>query len=177
MEFTIEITQYCENGCDYCSTNASENGYHLTFSAIEEFFDRHNKPVSRINISGGEPLAHPEFYRILQYCKQLTDNVWVYTNAIDKIIYNTDIIKEINVEANVCLVPGRNVYLPKNVSKTHLLQLIPQGAAKDMKPGKYHVSSNIVRQNDHGHDCSTCKHLLLQADGRVVDAPCKKGYK
>lgn len=176
MEFTIEITQYCDNGCDYCSTNASEDGQHLSLDTIRNFFRRYYNVVSRINISGGEPLAHPEFYRILKYCKQFTDNVWVYTNALDKIIYNTDIVKEISVEANVCLVPGRDVYLPKNVDKTHLLQLIPQGKAENMIPGRYHVSSNIAKRNDHGHDCSTCKHLVLQADGKIVEAPCKKEY-
>ncbi len=176
MEFTIEITQYCDNGCDYCSTDASEDGQHLSLDTIRNFFRRYYNVVSRINISGGEPLAHPEFYRILKHCKQITDNVWVYTNALDKIIYNTDIVKEITVEANVCLVLGRSVYLPENVDKTHLLQLIPQGKAKGMASGNYHVSSNIARQNDHGHDCSTCKHLLLQANGKIVDAPCRKDY-
>ena len=176
MEFTIEITQYCDNGCEYCSTNASEDGQHLSFRTIENFFNQYKDLASRINISGGEPLAHPEFYKILKYCKQLTHNVWVYTNAIDQLIYNTDVIMEVKVEANVCLVPGRDVYLPKNVSKTHLLQLIPQGMAKGMTPGKYHASSNIAEQNDHKHDCSTCKHIVLQADGKIVHAPCKKEY-
>lgn len=182
MEFTIEITQYCENGCDYCSTNASEDGEHLSFDSIRNFLERYKDEqilvkADRINISGGEPLAHPEFYKILKYCKQITDNVWVYTNALDKIIYNTDVVREISVEANVCLVPGRSVYLPENVDKTHLLQLVLQGRAKDMKQGKYHVSSNIAKQNNHKHDCFTCKHLVLQADGRIVDAPCRKDYK
>ncbi len=176
MELTIEITQYCDNGCDYCSSNANEDGQHLPLETIKNFLRRYVPLVSRINISGGEPLAHPEFYKILKHCKTLTHNVWVYTNAINQLIYNTDVIMEVKVEANVCLVPGRDVYLPRNADKTHLLQLIPQGAAKNMTPGKYHVSSNIVQQNNHKHDCSTCKHLVLQADGKVAHAPCRKEY-
>jgi len=171
MELTIEITQYCEHDCDYCSSNASKNGKHLDLETIKEFLGRH-KQIDRINISGGEPLSHPEFYNILKYCREFTDNVWVYTNAIEKIIYNTNILKEIQIEANVCLIPGRYVYLPRNVGKTHLLKLIEQGRAKGMKTGNYHVSKNITKCGG----CEQCNHSLLQADGKIVLAPCKKEY-
>ena len=105
MEVTIEITKFCPNKCKYCSTNASAAGEHLSFKDINK--------ITRINISGGEPLAHPDFYKILQTCYGFTNNVWVYTNALKQIIYNTDVIDEIEVHANVCLVPGEKVYLPK----------------------------------------------------------------
>jgi len=173
MELTIEITQYCENDCDYCSTNASVDGKHLSFEVIRNFLIAYDESgsIDRINISGGEPLSHPEFYNILDYCRTFTGEVWVYTNALDKIIYNTDVIEEIEVEANVCLVPGKHVYLPRRASKTHLLQLVPQGKAKDMEIGNYHVSRNI-----NGHNCYKCDHALLQANGKIVSAPCKKEY-
>lgn len=172
MELTIEITQYCEHGCDYCSTDASKDGKHLPFEDIKRFLKQYGEAlISRINISGGEPLSHPEFYNILKYCRRFTDDVWVYTNAIDKIIYNTDVIKEIQVEANVCLVPGKHVYLPRNAGKTHLLQLVQQGRAKTMSVNDYHVSGNIT-----GCGCDECRHILLQADGKKVYAPCKKEY-
>ena len=171
MEITIEITKYCPNNCDYCSTNASLDGEHLSFEKIRDFLMTQLK-IDRINISGGEPLAHPDFYRILQLCYSYTDNVWVYTNAIKNIIYNTDIIKEINVHANVCLVPGREVYLPEKADKIHLLKLIPQGRAIGMNVGNFQVSGNLKGCNA----CANCKHLLLQADEKIMDAPCKKEY-
>lgn len=171
MELTIEITQYCENYCDYCSTDASTDGEHLSFDVIKRFLGQHQE-VDRINISGGEPLSHPEFYEILKYCRIFTDNVWVYTNALDRIIYNTDVIQEIRVEANVCLKPGTYVYLPAHARKIHLLQLVKQGKAKDMSVGNYHVSSNIT-----GCGCDNCSHALLQANGKIVPAPCKKDYE
>ena len=114
MEVTIEITSYCPNNCDYCSTNASEFGKIISYADIEQFLKRVEN-IDRINISGGEPLSHPEFYNILLLCESYTNNVWVYTNALRKIIYNSDVVKEIEVHANVCLIPGREVYLPKNV--------------------------------------------------------------
>lgn len=178
MEVTIEITNYCPNNCDYCSTDAGEDKLqHLSIIDIKVFLDDSVKmcggdEINRLNISGGEPLAHPEFYKILELCKVFTKNIWVYTNAITQIIYNTDIIKEIKVEANACLVPGRDVYIPENADKVHLLQLVPQGRAKNMKPAKFHVSGNIIGE----HKCAECNHKLLQANGKIVSAPCKKDY-
>ena len=177
MEVTLEITDYCPNNCKYCSTEAGLHKEHkLSLADVELFLARiaidEGKTVDRINISGGEPLSHPEFYRILSVCKMFTPNVWVYTNAITQLLYNTTVIDEVKVEANVCLVPGEKVYIPKNADKVHLLQLVPQGRAKDMKPAKFHVSGNIIGE----HKCAECKHMLLQADGKVMEAPCKKDY-
>ena len=60
-----------------------------------------------------------------------------------------------------------NVYIPKNADKVHLLQLIPQGRANNMKNINVSLS---------GCDCSSCNHKVLQADGQIVEAPCKKKY-
>jgi hypothetical protein len=171
VEVTIEITKYCPHYCEYCSTNASEEGEHILFDDIRKFLETVLK-IDRINISGGEPLAHPDFYKILQLCYSYTENVWVYTNALKQIIYNADIIREIKVHANVCLVPGQHVYLPKNVDQVHLLRLINQGRAEYMDVGNFSVSGNLK-----GCDaCKECLHVLLQADGKIVSAPCKKDY-
>jgi len=167
-EYTIEITQYCPHNCNYCSTNTTENGLHLHMEIIKQFL-KSNKILAtdRINISGGEPLSHPKFYEILQLCKQLTPDVWAYTNTINQIKYNTSVIKEIQVEANVCLMPGEDVYIPKNAHKVHLLQFVPTGRGKDIK------SINIKLS---GEDCANCNHKVLQANDKIVDAPCKKNY-
>lgn len=180
MEVTLEITDECPHECDYCSTDAGPVRKHiLNYSDVQTFLARNfkmkSKVPSRINISGGEPLSHPQFYEILNLCKSYTDNVWVYTNAFTQIMYNPDIVKEVRVEANVCIVPGRSVYIPKNADKVHLLQLVKQGRAKDMEPGKFHASGNLTEVNGCG-SCADCEHMLLQADNKIVQAPCKKDY-
>ena len=168
-EYTIEITQYCPYNCNYCSTNATENGLHIDIEKIKQFLFNYNSILAtdRINISGGEPLSHPKFYEILQLCKQLTPDVWIYTNELTQIRYNTSIIEEIKVEANVCLIPGEDVYIPKNARKVHLLQFIPTGRGRNIKSIDVKLS---------GENCSECNHKVLQADGKIVDAPCKKDY-
>jgi hypothetical protein len=92
---------------------------------------------------------------------------------LKNIIYNTSVIEEINIHANVCLVPGQRVYLPKKGDQVHLLKLIKQGRAKNMDDGNFSVSGNL-----RGCDaCKNCEHILLQADGNIMNAPCKKDYK
>jgi organic radical activating enzyme len=180
MEVTLEITDICPNNCEYCSTNAKLAGYlRLTQAEVNLFLNdiTKNNEIDRINISGGEPLSHPQFYDIYCLCKSYTNNVWVYTNALNQIMYNTDVIKEIKVEANVCLVPGKEVYIPKNADKVHLLQLVPQGRAKDMKPANIKVSSNLLPKEQDAHDCAHCGHVLFQANRKVVESPCKKCYE
>ncbi len=175
MEVTIEITDYCPHNCDYCSTDAGTPGRHLDFEEIRKFLNQvqvEHGTIKRINISGGEPLAHPKFYNILRLCEGYTLNVWIYTNAIRQIMYNAAVVRDLKVEANVCLVPGRSAYIPENADKVHLLQLIPQGRAKNMKPANFHVSSNI----SNPEKCKDCKHTLLQANRKIVKAPCKKEY-
>jgi organic radical activating enzyme len=177
FEITLEITQYCPRECSYCSSNASSTGKHLSKNIILSFLEAASAMynIKRINISGGEPLSHPNFYEILQGCKHYTKNVFVYTNAINNIIFNTDVIQEMNVEANVCLHLGE-IYIPKSARKIHLLKMIPQGRAKEVDIPNISISSNLNRQDIVG-DCHKCNHILLQADGMVSEAPCKKEYK
>jgi organic radical activating enzyme len=169
VELTIEITNQCDELCNFCSSDAKPSGKHLSFEKIKEFLSKY-KNIERINISGGEPLSHPQFYRILKYCKMLTENVWVYTNAIPNIAYNTHVIKEINVMANVCIVPGRKVYIPKGCFSTHILEFVPQGRGKNIQTVPITVSGNLAG----GERCITCNQPTLMANGKVVTSPCRK---
>jgi hypothetical protein len=89
-------------------------------------------------------------------------------------MYNTDIVKEIKMEANVCLMPGKEVYIPRGADKVHLLQLVKQGRAKNMEPANVSVSGNVPR-NDCS--CDDCDHIVLQANNKIVGPPCKKEYE
>lgn len=174
MEVTIEITQYCPNKCPECSSAASPEGKHLPYEKIIEFLTEQTD-IERINISGGEPVAHPRFWDILQYCYILCNDVRVYTNAFRHIMFNSKIIRGLKVEANVCVVPGQSIYVPTTdeADEVHLLKFIPQGRGKFIKTQNIVVSRNFW---DPGH-CDKCAHTLLQADGKVVTAPCRKTYE
>ena len=172
VEVTLEITQFCENDCEYCSSMASSEGKHLPLEQITNFLYS-LKDITRINISGGEPLSHPDFYKIIKRCYEITDDVWVYTNMIKHLRYNADVIREVTVEANVCLVPGTFKYIPLN-SPVRLLPMILTGKAKELPTNKIYASNSFYR--DGSHNCDECKNIVLQADGQIVEAPCKKNY-
>ena len=171
MELTIEITSFCPESCPYCSSDASIKGSPLEYQVIKDFLDKQIN-IDRINISGGEPLSHPRFYEILQYCKSKTKNVWVYTNALTQIKFNSDIVKEIKTEANVCIVPGVHVYIPKNVDKINLLRLVHQGRGETLPHVPIQVSHNFIL--DCTKNCESCNNLVLLSNGTIANSPCKK---
>lgn len=126
----------------------------------------------RINISGGEPLAHPDFYLILKACQSRTKNVWVYTNALEQIKYNARVLNNgINVEANICLSSKcfDNPIKVNEGTKINLLKFVPKGRGENLKEISIHVSGNM-------RDKCPCEHVLLQADGQIAKAPCQKNY-
>ena len=179
IEVSIEITKFCPFECPWCSTDASVEGEHLPMERIEEFFDSvlegNRFHISRINVTGGEPLFHPAIGGIMMMCYQLTPNVWIYTNLVRNMIFNSRVVKEVGeIHANVCIAPGTDIHIPeRKVDMIHLLKLIRQGRAENWVEIPIKASANIERSE---HDCETCKHIYLQSDGKVVAAPCKKEW-
>jgi hypothetical protein len=161
-EITFEITDYCPHQCSYCSSNAGPEGNHwlepFDIATILE-----DKTYDRINISGGEPLAHPKFYDILLLCKDhitsRTGMVCVYTNAIECIIYNANILPGVRVEGNLPVT--------ENVDKIHILKMVPQGY--EARRPDVHYSRNWDNPK-----CKKCGHVIVRPDGRVTETPCNK---
>ena len=101
-EITFEITDFCEEGCKYCSSNANrfkDYAKFLSIKIIRDFLVGQHFKI--IHISGGEPLAHPQFYEILRICKEHADDVVVHTNALTHICFNANVIDNIYIEANI----------------------------------------------------------------------------
>ena len=69
----IEVTDRCNLTCPTCYANSSPHfGRHRTLAEIEEMFDIIVKSEGEpdvIQISGGEPTIHPEFFEILDIAK------------------------------------------------------------------------------------------------------------
>lgn len=157
-EVTLELTNYCPHNCPYCSSDAVSDikeAQYLPLGLIEGFLE--GMRYEHIILSGGEPLAHPDFYAILQICRQHTDDVVVYSNAITHLIYNQGVIDGVYLEANLTVLP--------EVDKIHVLRRVKQG--KEGNRPEVHLSRNF------SEDCS-CEHLVIRPNGKTGLQPCNK---
>lgn len=157
-ELTIEITNYCPHNCKYCSSNSTDDRLRATYISPDNVL-RHltDWDYDRIIISGGEPLAHPNFYDILGYCKPRAKDVVIYSNAITHLVYNQSVIDGVYLEANVTVLP--------EVDKIHILRRVKQG--KEANRPEVHLSRNFYE------DCS-CEHHVIRPNGDIDKSPCNK---
>jgi organic radical activating enzyme len=157
-EYTIEITNYCPHECSYCSSDAGPEGHY--FLSLEKIKDAlRDKSYERINISGGEPLAHPQFWQILQLAKQHAEAVVVYTNALTWICYNATVLQSgVRVDANVPISEGTHT--------VRVLKKVEQGREKERPEVKF--------SHNWTEECRDCGHRVLRYDGVEVKTPCNK---
>jgi len=157
---TIELTNYCPNGCKYCSSDATTDYDKTIFVKYEDvigFLASHDR-YDTIILSGGEPLAHPQFYNILRLCKQRTDHVVVYTNELSHIVYNAGVIDGVRVDANITVLDSTNT--------VKILKRVEQG--REAKRPDVTFSKNF------DGDCRGCGESVLLPNGTIAPSPCKK---
>jgi len=83
----IEVTDRCNLTCPTCYAGSSPHyGRHRTLEEIKKMLDTvvaNEKEPDVVQISGGEPTIHPNFFEILDYAKQLPiRHLMLNTNGI-----------------------------------------------------------------------------------------------
>lgn len=83
----IEVTDRCNLTCPTCYASSSPtHGKHRTLDEIKRMIDVIVKSEGEpdvVQLSGGEPTIHPDFFEILDYCKtQPIKHLMVNTNGI-----------------------------------------------------------------------------------------------
>lgn len=83
----IEVTDRCNLTCPTCYAGSSPHyGRHRTLEEIKTMLDtivENEKEPDVVQISGGEPTIHPQFFEILDYAKQLPiRHLMVNTNGV-----------------------------------------------------------------------------------------------
>lgn len=79
----IEITNTCNLSCVHC-VNDSGNPYpdELTTEEIFSLIDTLSSlGVHNLTLSGGEPLLHPDFFKIVEYARKAPMTVNIFTNG------------------------------------------------------------------------------------------------
>lgn len=166
-ERTYELTNWCPHDCPFCSSDATKDHNKATWLLLIDFLndlervtEGGTKPLERINLSGGEPMAHPDFYKMLIMARKYAKDVVVYTNALTHIRFNAHVIDHVRVEANLTVAPG--------VDRVRILKRVEQG--REATRPEVKLSRNWTE------DC-TCDHRVIRPNGQEVRSPCDKWSK
>jgi len=82
LMFSIELTNYCNYFCKHCYNNSGpKNNEFINMDGLIEFLDylKDFNPV--IELTGGEPFAHPNIQEIIDYCCRNFGFVKIFTNG------------------------------------------------------------------------------------------------
>lgn len=105
-ELCLEVTNECLLNCAHCSSNSDPKGGHLdkrvALKVIDDFADMGGK---EIEISGGEPLLHPDIFEILEYCKEKSFKTTLYTAGVAN-LSGSDIAGRLHVDRVVVSLNG-----------------------------------------------------------------------
>jgi len=78
----LELTYQCNLRCFYCYNDTSLQGDMLSFDQYRELLDDLNSlGTLNIGLSGGEPLAHPDFFAIGRYARGLGFVIRIKSNG------------------------------------------------------------------------------------------------
>ena len=84
-DLCFEIIQKCPNNCIFCSSESSIEKCNMidfkTFKRTVQFF-YNNGGIEEISLSGGEPMLHPDIYRMVKFCSDFGIKTTLYTSGI-----------------------------------------------------------------------------------------------
>lgn len=66
----IKLTDWCDLACKFCYQDSTKKGLHAPLAAIKAIIDDlSHAGVFEVALGGGEPMSHPNFGEILDYCR------------------------------------------------------------------------------------------------------------
>lgn len=145
----VEVTDRCNLSCPTCYAMSSPSyGRHRTLEEIEEMLGvivaNEGKP-DVVQISGGEPTVHPQFFEILDIAK---------TNPIRHLMLNTNGIRiakdEAFVERLAGYMPDFEIYLQFDSFKKEALEQLRGEDLREVRKkaiehlNKYNLSTTLV---------------------------------
>lgn len=86
-DLCFEVIKTCPNNCLFCSSCSSPDAttiisYELFKQVIDHFISLGG--IEEISLSGGEPLLHPDVFKMIKYCKEKNIRTVLFTSGIKK---------------------------------------------------------------------------------------------
>lgn len=139
----LEITDRCNLSCPTCYANSSPNyGRHRTLDEIKKMLDcivANEGEPDVVQISGGEPTVHPQFFEILDLAK---------ASPVKHLMLNTNgirIAKDISfVEKLAAYMPDFEIYLQFDSLNSEVLKQI---RGEDLTQVRKQAVENLNRYN------------------------------
>ncbi len=167
----VEVTDRCNLTCPTCYAGSSPTyGRHRTLDEIKKMMDavvRNEKEPDVVQISGGEPTIHPQFFEILDYAKTLPiKHLMLNTNGI-RIAKEKDFAEKLKTYA-----PDFEIYLQFDSFEDSVLQTL-RGA--DLTKIRQQALTNLNELN-----LSTTLVVTLQKGlndgeiGKIIDFALKQ---
>jgi hypothetical protein len=114
----IKITDYCDEGCQYCYQGSTVKGEHASMDTIRQvIYSLAELETFEVAIGGGEPTQHPKFIEILKICHSNGIKPNFSTRNADWLVQHWNEIKDF-VGAVGLSVDDNNKLLEK-LSKLH----------------------------------------------------------
>ena len=164
----LAITNCCNLSCFYCHNEGQPHGAPPALLPLEyvesmvRFLKKNNIYIESINITGGEPILHPDLLAIAGECAKVTDKVRLNTNAtllaremVDRLIARGVTSFKIGVDSLFAKQTKPNIHtVPSNIEKT--IELIKYASSKfdeseyaNTKQGV--VLNTVVTQHNYCH--------------------------
>ncbi len=172
----VEVTDRCNLSCPTCYAMSSPSyGRHRTLEEIEAMLDvvvRNEGEPDVVQISGGEPTVHPQFFEILDISK---------TKPIKHLMVNTNGIRiakdEAFVERLATYMPDFEIYLQFDSFKKEALEKLRGEDLREVRRkaienlNKYNLSTTLVVTLQKGLNTDEIGEIIEYA----LKQPCVRG--
>ncbi|MBK6880438.1 MAG: radical SAM protein [Elusimicrobia bacterium] len=172
----LEITDQCNLTCPTCyAASSPDRGPHRSLEQICRMLDAvvaNEKEPDIVQISGGEPTLHPQFFDILDAAKKRPiRHLMVNTNGV-RIANDPDFAKKLKTYA-----PGFEIYLQFDSRKADALVSLRGKELRDVREkalaqlNKHNISTTLVVTLKKGVNDNEIGDLLRYA----LEQPCVRG--
>jgi 7,8-dihydro-6-hydroxymethylpterin dimethyltransferase len=172
----LEVTDRCNLTCPTCYAMSGPNhGRHRTLVEIEQMLDlivKNEGEPDVVQISGGEPTVHPDFFKILDIAKtKPIRHLMLNTNGI-RIAKDEEFTKKL-----ASYMPDFEVYLQFDSFKKEALETLRGADLRDTRIkalehlNKYNVSTTLVVTLQKGLNTDEIGQIIDYA----LEQPCIRG--
>lgn len=106
LKILLQITERCNMSCIHCFNASNCEGEDIKLNKLKEVIIPKllKAGVTRVTLTGGEPMLHPEIYEIINIFKEFNIHITICTNGL---LFDEELIKNIaelgNTHINVSL--------------------------------------------------------------------------